>query len=243
MTSRNLFPKSSATTRRSNANFRAPRCAPSATFTKRPSRNRPSPARCSCSPRKNCVSRPGRDGSRRRASCRNRRRNFSSSTASIGSRPLSFIHRTHPGGRQKHSRPVHHFRRAQRGFRHGDVRHHQFHADPNQQKPSGGSIRAGFVGGAGPPFRRAHRRNALQRSGQPVALSHQSAGRPKQAGEMDFAGRALQRNSSLGTAGLAENRVGRNRQARRRPLLRHGARFSQGRRRKCGARPGATPNT
>ena len=54
-------------------------------------------------------------------------------------------------------------------------------------------------------LRRAGRRDALQRGRQPAALPDQPPRRPQQAGEVDPAGRAVQRAPPLGRAGLEED--------------------------------------
>ena len=116
--------------------------------------------------------------------------------------------------------------------------------DAHQQEPPRRPVRARVVGRARPALRRAHRREALQRGRQPAALPHQPARRAQPAGQVDPAGRALQRDPPLGAQQLAED-PGRGRRRRARPsaTTTSSATSSRPRERRWGDATGATRTT
>ena len=130
----------------------------------------------------------------------------SSSTASTGSPRCTSTCSEHPDDAKHDPRPVRDLRRQERRLRDRDVRDHQLDADAHQQEPPGRPLREGVVGRARQEVRGAHRRAALQRGRQPAALPDQPPRRPQQAGEVDPAGRAVQRAPPLGRARLEADR-------------------------------------
>ena len=79
--------------------------------------------------------------------------------------------------------------------------------------------------------------------GQPAALPDQSPGRSQQAGEMDSAGGAVQRDPSLGETGVEEDRKRRHGQARRANAITRWCAISSKPPRRSGAKRGATTVT
>ena len=76
------------------------------------------------------------DNSWRGPPCASRRKNILLLTDSTGWPPLEFSTCARiPRESGQYPCPVHDFRRQQRGFRDGNVRHHQLHAHAHQQEP------------------------------------------------------------------------------------------------------------
>ena len=96
------------------------------------------------------------------ATCRSRRSRYLIIDGQHRLAALRFYLKEHPAEASTHQRAVRHFRRPQRGFRGGDVRHHQFDADAHQQEPPGRPLRARVLGRPRPALRRAAGRRPLQ---------------------------------------------------------------------------------
>ena len=171
--------------------------------TRRRSASRRFPAPCCCSPPRRCASSRSAS-STTSATCEEPRGKYLIIDGQHRLAALHFYRKQRPDEAKTHPRAVRDLRRQERGLRHRDVRHHQLDADAHQQEPPRRSLRARLVGRARQEVRGAASSSMLYGEGDsPLRYRINRLGGRSTAGEVDPAGRAVQRDPPLGAARLA----------------------------------------